>query len=42
MLVIRNHIVFYRYEADRQRVIVARIIDGRRNIEAILRTARCP
>jgi plasmid stabilization system protein ParE len=42
MLVVRNHIVFYRYEAGRQRIVVARIIDGRRNMEAILRTARSP
>ena len=40
MLVVRNHVVFYRHETDRRRVVIARIIDGRRNIEAILRTSR--
>ena len=37
VLVIRNHVVLYRYDAGARKVTVARVIDGRRDIAALLR-----
>jgi toxin ParE1/3/4 len=36
VLVIRNHLVFYRYDAGANEVTISRVIDGRRDIETLL------
>jgi plasmid stabilization system protein ParE len=36
ILVIRNHLVLYRYDAGAGEVTIARVIDGRRDIATIL------
>jgi plasmid stabilization system protein ParE len=36
--VFRNHVVFYRYEAARDRVLISAIFDGRRDIAILLGT----
>lgn len=38
VLVVRNHLVMYRHQGTDGEVIVAAIIDGRRDIAALLRT----
>lgn len=35
ILVVRNHLVFYRYEARRNEVVVVAVIDSRRDIEVL-------
>ena len=37
VLVIRNHVVLYRYDAGAREVTIARVIDGRRDIATLLR-----
>jgi plasmid stabilization system protein ParE len=36
VLVVRNHLVLYRYDAGAREVTIARVIDGRRDIAALL------
>lgn len=36
VLVVRNHLVFYRNDDGGKRVIIAAIIDGRRDVAAVL------
>jgi plasmid stabilization system protein ParE len=36
VLVIRNHLVLYRYDSGGNEVTIARVLDGRRDIEALL------
>jgi plasmid stabilization system protein ParE len=36
VLVIRNHPVLYRYDSGGNEVTIARVLDGRRDIEALL------
>ena len=38
VIVFRNHVIFYRYEAGRDRVLISAIFDGRRNIALLLGT----
>jgi len=42
VLVVRNHLVLYRYEQRRTKVIIAAVIDGRRDVAALLRTLKGP
>lgn len=37
VLVVRNHLVLYRYERRSAKVIIAAVVDGRRDIAALLR-----
>ena len=36
VLAIRNHVVFYRYDAGANTVSIARVLDGRRDIATLL------
>ena len=36
-LVFRNHVIFYRYQRREQKVIITRVIDGRRNYGRIFK-----
>lgn len=36
ILVVRNHLVLYRYERETSKVIISAIIDGRRDVAALL------
>lgn len=36
-LVVHNHLVLYRYQRQGAKVIIAAVVDGRRDIEAVLR-----
>lgn len=35
-LVVRHHLIFYRYEYDENKVVVVAVIDGRRDLSRIL------
>lgn len=35
-LVVRNHLIFYRYDVARETIVISRIIDGRRDLFSIL------
>lgn len=35
-LVIRNHLIFYRYDEIRDTVVIAAVIDGRRDLQNLL------
>jgi len=36
VLVMRNHLVFYRYERESAKVIIVAILDGRRDVDVLL------
>ena len=36
VLVVRNHLVFYRFEADSRRVVISAIVDGRRDVASLI------
>lgn len=36
VLVVRNHLIFYRHDADRSLVSIVAVIDGRRDVKAAL------
>lgn len=38
VLVVRNHLVFYRHERESAKVIIAAVVDGRRDIAVLLRS----
>ena len=40
VLIVRNHLVLYRYERVDHEIIIAGIIDGRRDVAAWLRTLK--
>ncbi len=35
-IVVRNHLIFYRYEADQNKVVIVAVIDGRRDLSRTL------
>jgi len=37
VLIVRNHLVFYRYSQARSEIVVTTVLDGRRNVKALLR-----
>lgn len=37
VIVFRNHLVFYSFDTRRERVIIAAVFDGRRDVSVLLR-----
>ncbi len=35
-IVVRNHLIFYRYEPDQDKVVIVTILDGRRDLPRLL------
>lgn len=38
ILVVRNHLVFYRHDKTRERVVIAAVFDGRRNLARLVKS----